>query len=74
MNRIIVYERNIVQCKVKIKDEKGNIMFNTSDLIFISNIDTGTGLTIHINTGEIISRPYITNHIKWLKKHFKLTI
>lgn len=74
MNRIIIYECNIVQCKIKIKDEKGNIIFNTSDLIFISRISTNTGLTIYINTGEIISRPYITNHMKWLKKHFKLTI
>lgn len=74
MKKILVYERNIVQCKVKIKDENENIMFNTNDLIFITKIDTTQGLKIFINTGEIISRPKIINYIKWLKKHFKLTI
>jgi hypothetical protein len=74
MNKILVYERNIVQCKVKIKDENDNIMFNTNDLIFITKIDTIQGLKVFINTGEIISRPKISNYVKWLKRHFKLTI
>ncbi len=74
MNRIVVYERNIVECKENIKDEKDDIIFKTKELIFITKIDTSNGLKIYINTGEIISRPHISNHIKWLKKHFKLTI